>query len=64
MDPIVLAVLAFAAGAASAVIVSVFLNRRELDEPLDWTEAAYEPRHEQPRAVTRIHSNDLDWEIR
>lgn len=65
MESIVLAVLAFACGAAAAFIAAlVHFNRREPAEPHDWTEEAYQPRHDQPRAITRIHANDLDWEIK
>lgn len=54
------------AGAVLAALATLYLatRRRELGEPLDWTDAAYEPRHEQPRAITRIKSADLDWEIK
>jgi hypothetical protein len=65
MESIVLAVLAFACGAAATFIAAlVYINRREPDEPLDWTEEAYQPRLDQPRAVTRIKSNDIFWEVK
>jgi hypothetical protein len=62
MESIVLAIIAFAAGAAFFAVVAHFA-RQEPHEPLDWTEAAYHPRHDQPRAVTRIKSNSIYWEI-
>lgn len=65
MEPIVLAVLAFAAGAIAALIAAfVHLKSRDSDEPHDWSEEAYQPRLDQPRAITRVKSNNIFWEIR
>ena len=50
---------------AAVFVLFAFYYWRELSGDIeDWSEEAYEPRRDQPRAVTRIHSNDLDWEIR
>lgn len=48
--------------ASAALLVHVF--RRRPGEIRDWSEEAYQPRHAQPRAITRIQSSDIDWEIR
>lgn len=54
----------FGSGVAAGFISgSVFRQWRE-DEPdiPEWDENYF--RDERPRAVTRIHSADLDWEIK
>lgn len=53
-------------GVAAGFIAGLLFSRcrEEPSEPPVWTEEAYEPHHDKPRAVTRIHSNELDWEIK
>jgi hypothetical protein len=62
-------------GLAAGVLLSaaaayfIHIKGSEGDDLWDWSEEAYEPpkaepRSEQPRAVTRITSNHIDWEIR
>jgi hypothetical protein len=63
METIVLAILAFAAGAA-VVAALVHINRKTSGDIWDWADEAYEPRHDQPRPVTRVKSNQIEWEIR
>lgn len=41
------------------LMLRVFRPHREIT---DWTEEAY--RRNQPRAITRVHAIDLDWEIK
>lgn len=43
--------------AALMMILSRFRPAREIE---DWTEEAYN----KPRAITRVHSGNLDWEIK
>jgi hypothetical protein len=54
-------ILAYACGAATTaglmLALKYFRPRREI---IDWTEEAYN----KPRAITRIHSNNFDWEIK
>lgn len=45
----------------AAIIINAF--RPTPGDIWDWKEQAYEP-DDQPRAITRIRSNDIDWEIR
>lgn len=52
----------------AALIVAVaavyFMLRPRPDDLFEWTDAAYEPPHsEPPRAITRIRSKDISWEI-
>ena len=54
----------FACGVFAGFIGGTIFNKqREASEPIpEWEESYF--RDERPRAVTRIHCNDLDWEIR
>lgn len=65
MIEIILLVI-FGCGVGAGFLAGAIFKRwrEEAADPLDWTAAAYEPRHDQPRVVTRIHSNELDWEIK
>ncbi len=49
---------------AAAIGAIVIANRRTPGDLWDWSEEAYQPRRDEPRAITRIHSNNIDWEIR
>lgn len=60
---IVLAILAVAA-VAPLVAVLVYLNRPKPGDIWEWADEAYEPRRDEPRAITRVKSNDIYWEIR
>lgn len=51
-----------------AVLVAFrFAPRRTVDDIWEWSEHAYQPpqdkRRNEPRAVTRIRSNHIHWEI-
>lgn len=48
----------------AALIALYFIMRRRPGDIWDWTEDAYEPRQDAPRAVTRITSNQIEWEIK
>lgn len=49
--------------AASAMAAVIYALRPTAGDVWDWSEQAYEP-EEQPRAVTRLTSSEIDWEIR
>jgi len=65
MDIIVLALLAFGIGAA-LLAAAIRYSRDEpyYDRIEDWQEESWQPRSDAPRAITRIRSNQLDWEIK
>lgn len=56
---------------ACAVLIATFiavyaLLRRRPGDIWEWSEDAYQPRvtaENQPRAITRIKSKDISWEI-
>lgn len=62
MDLIVLVVLVLCLAAALAA--AVYASRQSPSEIWEWEEKSYQPRSNEPRAVTRIHSKNIDWEIR
>lgn len=45
-------------------VLLIYLNRRAPGDIWDWSEDAYEPRRSEPRAITRVTSNNIDWEIK
>lgn len=59
-------ILVFAALIAAVVFI-VFTLRRRPGDIWEWSEVAYEPVREPPidapRAITRIRSRDIYWEI-
>lgn len=65
MEPFLIGL--FIGAAFTACAMYVFINRMsesDDDELEDWSEEFYQQRLEEPRAVTRIKSNQLDWEIK
>ena len=64
MEPFLIGL--FIGGAFTACAMYIFINRvtDDDDEIDDWSEDFYQQRLEEPRAVTRIKSNQLDWEIK
>lgn len=55
--------LLLGAVALSAIGGILLINRRRPGDLWEWSEEAYQPRNDQPRAITRITSRDIDWEI-
>jgi hypothetical protein len=53
-----------AIGIAGATVLELFPARTKKDDIWEWDPEAYEPRVDQPRAITRITSNQIDWEIK
>ena len=50
-------------GASLSVLIVMLSGRKLMDDIEDWSEKAYEPRRDQPRAITRVKSSDIEWEI-
>lgn len=48
----------------AALIALYVLFRRRPGDIWEWSEDAYEPRRDEPRAITRIRSNQIEWEIK
>jgi hypothetical protein len=64
MIDLVFLLIIFVSGVAAGLVGgAVFAWWREpMPDIPEWDESYF--RDERPRAVTRIHSNDLDWEIK
>lgn len=52
-------------GCAAFIAVVLYLTRprRQRKEISEWSEDHYEPRRQEPRAVTRLTKDDITWEI-
>lgn len=63
MTDLVLLILALGVGAA-LLAAAVYHARSEPDDIWEWEEDSYRPCSDAPRAITRVRSNQLDWEIK
>lgn len=63
MTDAVLLILALGVGAA-LLAAAVYHARSKPDDIWEWEEESYRPRSDAPRAITRMKSADLDWEIK
>lgn len=65
MEPFLIGLFIGAVFSGCAMYIFINRVRGDDDEELeDWSEEFYQNRLEEPRAVTRIKSNQLDWEIK